>query len=540
MVTPESIQKIVKAVIVKNLGKSFDPESNQNGLSLQIEGADYLLKIPEKPALQEILTTLGVSEQMHARIEPIQATMNFGPDSLKIKVEKTGTNLFRILAHWQVDELTAVSKSLNMLVPKGVFDQEFTIASSPVSISIKPKTGAVTADLALTASLSDQGTKINLESFKTNLDSPRTRLHLKLGELTVNGKPLELQIISNGENILTDEPTVRAQFQSFEPELMQNIQVELSTVIHKVFSGLAAKLQEEAPFRISIDSTNIVNKYSLSESPYAPLLKGISANFEFSYIQSLPSQNLFTTQFSSQVCIDTKCLDNVWGDSTIGTTDTKLMKGSDAGLILNESWVQNVVNSDAFQSRIEEYYTSSLASPGVTLGSDGIKVHFNPSKNAIVAVLNLVIDIKATASPKGAWSSWSKFTNYYKDQLAGTWENIAGSGKYVFLPIEIDFNLMGIQNNADDKAELLVTSEIPVHADGTVDNTYGYKSNLSKMNKSIRKALVNDVKTIINKSLPATIKIAVDQPLEVEGVKFTVKKVLVTKNKGLLVSGDIQ
>ena len=192
LVTPESIQKIVKAIIVKNLGKTYDTESSSSGLRLQIEGADYQLKIPEKPALHEILNTLGIADQLNAKIDPIQTTINFSPDSLKIKVEKTGSNLFRILAHWQIDELIAVSKSLNILVPKGVFDQPFTIASSPVSIGIKPKTGPVTADLTLTASLSDQGSKVNLESFKTNLDGGLTRLKLNLGVLTVNGSPLEL------------------------------------------------------------------------------------------------------------------------------------------------------------------------------------------------------------------------------------------------------------------------------------------------------------------------------------------------------------
>ena len=311
-------------------------------------------------------------------------------------------------------------------------------------------------------------------------------------------------------------------------------------MIHNLFTGLTTTLQNEAPFRVSLESTNIINKYSLSDSPYAILFKGIAADFEFSYIQSLPSQNIFATQVSSQICIDTKCLDNVWGNSDIGTTDTSLMKGNDAGVILYESWIQNVVNSDAFQSRVQEYYTNSLSSPGVSLGTDGIKVHFSPSKNAVVAVLNLVIDIKATASPKGAWSSWSAFKSYYKDQLAGTWENIAGSGKYVYLPIEINFNFKGIQNNAEGIPELIINPEIPVRADGSVNNTYDSKSNLDKMNKSIRKALVNDVKTIISKSLPSSIKLAVDQPIEIEGVKFTIKQMLITKNKGLLVSGDIQ
>ena len=81
LVTPESIQKIVKAIIVKNLGKTYDTESSSSGLRLQIEGADYQLKIPEKPALHEILNTLGIADQLNAKIDPIQTTINFSPDS---------------------------------------------------------------------------------------------------------------------------------------------------------------------------------------------------------------------------------------------------------------------------------------------------------------------------------------------------------------------------------------------------------------------------------------------------------------------------
>jgi len=537
LITPSSIEKVVKQLIINKLKDNFDAQSSNGGLSLKTDASEHHLRIPEKAVLQEILRTLGISNKIQIVIEPINTSINFGSDSLKIKIVKTASNFFSIHAHWEIKELKAESKALKILVPKGLFDTPFVISSSPIKIGLNQKTGPITADVALTASLSSSGTKINLVKFDTNLDDSKQKLRVKLGKLTVNGKPLELEIKSNGQSIIADEPTIRAEFQNFEPELMKSVQKQLGGIIQKGFADLNNKLEDQDPFMVSFNSSEILDKYSLKNPAISTLFKDIKTDFFFSYIQELPNQNLFTTQVSSGICIGTECITNRWQPTLISVDDTTPMIGEDTGVILYESWVQNVINSEAFQKRVRTYYKNSLKSPGVFLGKQGIKIHFNPSKNAIVAVLNLMIDIKATADAATAMSSWSNFKNFTKKQLADAWENVAGSGQYVYLPVEITIKINGTKYDAQGKKFLELATDIPFHKNGTITNSYGYPSNVKNMNATIRKELLSSVQSEIGKALPSTIKIDLEEPIEMDGIKIDINQVKITKNKGLLVSG---
>ncbi len=540
LINQNSVEKIVKDLMVKGLKKDFDAENKYGGLSLKTDATEHRLNIPQNSILKDILSTLGISNQIKVLIDPIHTSINFGPDSFKININKTGTNVFSIKAHWEVAELVARSKALKIMVPKGAFDQSFTISSHPLLITLKPGSGSVTADISLTATLTNEGSKIKLESFDTNLDDLKQRLQVKLGKLTVNGKPLELEIMSNGESIYTDEPTIRAQFQGFEPELMKSVQQQLGNLIQKQFSAIAEKLENENPFKISLNSTKILSQYSYKNPAITALVKDIKADIIFSYLQELPRLNLFTTQVSSQICVGVDCLTKKWQSSPISTEDIGNIGSDDAGVILYESWVQNVINSVPFQKRIKEYYKKTITTPGVSLGDDGIKVHFNAEKNAITAVLNLKIDIKATGNGKNALSSWSSFKSYSKKQLADMWENIAGSGQYVYLPIEINVMIKGTENNSQGNKELVLETKLEQNSDGSVPNTYKYKCNVQNMNGSIRKELLTSIYSELKKSLPQGFKIGVGKPIELGGVNFFIHQAIITKNNGLLVSGGIQ
>jgi hypothetical protein len=539
LINPLSIQKIVKTMIVQNLQKSYSVASKADGITIRTEITDQLLKIPQKPLLQEIMSTLGIANHVQVQIDPIETSLNFGPESFSLKIDKVGNNLFTIHALWEVNELNAESKSLRVLVPQGMFDTAFVIESSPLKIGLKQGLGPIYAKLSLSAHLTNDGTKITLDHFETNLDDQTARLQVKLGKLTVNGKPLELEIMSNGQSIATDEPTIRAQFQSFGPELMKTAQKELALVIQQRFTDLSLELNNQDPLKITINSSDLLKKYSLKNPALEKLFNDIKTDFVFSYIQELPKQYLFTTQIASKVCIGTQCLPKLWGDSNITTEDTAPMAGKGVGVILYESWVQNVINSAAFQKKVRTYYQTTLQSPGVYLGSNGIKLHFNPTKNAVIAVLNLKIDIKATADASSALSSWSNFKKFSKKQMADLWENIAGSGQYVYLPVEITIKIKGIQKNAAGKRVLALQTEIPLHTNGTITNSYGYPSNIQDMNATIRREVLASVKSEIGKSLPKVLELDLDQPMSIEGIKFNIDQVLISKNKGLLVSGEI-
>ena len=538
LVKPESVQKIIEKIIAKNLQNDYLTESKFGKLSIQIPPSVQHLKIPKNTMLQDILTTLGIKNQIEILIDPIQTSINFGRDSLKIKVQKIGINLFKIRAHWQVKELLAKSNSLKIVVPKGVFDRTFTISSNPVKISLRPETGPITANLSMIAELNNEGAKISLDHFETNLNDNLPRLQAELGALTIDKKPFELEIISNGHSIFTDEPTVRTQFQNFEPELMKNIQKQLGSIIEEKLSVLSEALQKQDPFKISFNSNEVLDQYSVHDAAIHNLFKDISSSFNFSYIQEIPKQNLFTTQVTSQVCIASDCLSDLWENSQISSNDTAAMINSNVGVIIYESWVQDIINSAPFQKRVSEFYKNTLKSPGVLLGTDGIKIHFNPTTNAITAVLNLKIDIKATAPQKNA-NGFVKVFDFAEKQLADIWENIAGSGQYVYLPVEISAKIKGIQHNSQGKKTLVLQTSIPFHSDGTIANTYGYQCNVQKMNAGIRKSLLASVKSSINASIPATINISLNDPIDIAGIKFSINQIMITANKGLLIGGDI-
>jgi hypothetical protein len=83
-------------------------------------------------------------------------------------------------------------------------------------------------------------------------------------------------------------------------------------------------------------------------------------------------------------------------------------------------------------------------------------------------------------------------------------------------------------------------TELPFHSGGFITNTFGYYSNLSSMNETIRKELLNSVKSEISGSIPESMTLSLEKPIDLNGTNFYINRVVVTKNKGLLVSGEIE
>jgi len=540
IISPAALQRVVKQVVVQNLQKNIDASNSLHGISINSDSSEHSITIPESPMLNQILDTLGIKNNVTISVSPIETSINFGPESLKIKIIKKDTNLFKLVAHWEISQLKARCHALKIHVPKGAFDRAFTITSSPIKIGLKPKSGPLTADLSILVKITDEGSKFTIGAFKTNLDDNSNKLQLQLGKLSVNGSPLELEIISNGKSIKTDELTVRKEFQRFEPQLMKIIEKKLSETIHSEFESLSDKLAAIEPVKVAFKTSDILDSYSLNNDVVRTVLRDISGEFMLNSFQDLPNQNLYSTRIASNICVGQSCLINMVNPSAISTVDTASMGTDEAGMILYESWLQNIINSDEFQSRVHSYYHQSIKSPGVEINSNGVKVHFNPSMNSIAAVLNLRIDIKATVDSSKAFNSWGNFFDFVKKQGADVWENIAGSGEYVYVPVEINFVIAQTTTFNQGKPQLKVIPKFPFHSDGTVTNNFRYYSNLSSMNATIRKELMKCVESEITKSIPKEMIIELSKPINLGGNNFYINRVLVTKNKGLLVSGDIE
>jgi len=539
ILTAKTIQKITKQVIIKSLQKTIDARNGTNGLKIETEASQHSLQIPESALLKEILRNLGIQNELSIEIDPIQTSINFGPESFQIDVIKKDNNLFKIHAHWEIKEIKSESSSLKIRVPKGIFDRPFTITSSPVKIAMIANKGPISAELNLTAKLTDEGSTFELNSFSTNLDDHRSRLQMQLGLLTTAGRPLELEIITNGKTIKTDERTIRSELKKFESQITTIVQKKLAKIIRQEFAIISQKLEKEEPFKIPFDTNEILNRYSYKSDVADSLLRNISGDFLFSYIQELPKQNLFSTQASTHLCIDSTCLSNTAKTTDITTEDLTALGSDDGGIILYESWLQNIINAAPFQKRIRKYYKTSINIPGIDLGKLGIRIHFNPKRNSIAAVINLKIDIKETSDASKAMDSWAAFLSYGKKQVADWWEQLAGSGAYVIVPVELNFILKQASIDKTGKHFIEVVTEYPFSKKGTITNTYQYPSNVHEMNSGIRTELLNAIQAQIKNAIPRSIHISTGEPIRFNGLEFFINQAKITKNKGLLISGSI-
>ncbi len=540
LLTAKTIQEATKQLIIGNLQKNINARNGANGIVIETEESEHHLSIPESAVLNDILKALGIRNELKIKLDPIRTSINFGSDSLKISVERTDINHFRIRTHWQIPQIVAKSTSLKIQVPKGTFDRAFSIVSSPVKISLDRRSGPLTADLDLDAVLTPEGSLFKLISFRTNLDDHRSRLRMQLGQLTVGGRPMSLEILTNGRTIRTDEPTIRNELRKFEPQLMTIVESKLADLIRSEFKQIAQKLEKEEPFKINFNSTDILKRYPSASPALQDLLKDITGDFMFSFIQEIPRLGIYSTQASTRLCIGNTCVYNKSKTSPITTVDIESMGQDNAGIILYESWVQNIVNSDPFQKRIRKYFKQTVDSPGIDLAKNGIRIHFNPLRNSITAVVNLRIDIKATCDAATKWDSWSAFREFSRKRIADWWEQIAGSGDYVIVPVEINFSIKGTQLSSDGKQVIRIVPELPFGKTGKIRNTYHYPTNIHLMNASIREELLEAVRDEFQKPLPKEILISISEPIQFRGINFFINHGTVTPNGGLLISGSIQ
>jgi len=531
VIRPEAVEKALRAAAAEVL----NGDASGAGLSFKTQQKiDQKIPLPAtKGQLKEILSTLGIQNSVTVVLSPLQAKFVLPPSALKIGIQQLQPNRFQIQARWSITQLNAKSDQLVLQVPKGFFDKGFDIVSRPIQVGLAPKSKPITVELTMLADLTGSGTKIHLASFTTNLNSGSSKpdLFIQLGKLTVGGKPLELEIRSNGKSLIADEASIRAQLQKLEPDLVQTVREKLSDLIQDQFSHVADVTEGQPPLRYSMVSDTLLKKMNL-KPPVQKLLSGISMDMVVSYLQYLKKDGLFTAQIATRTCLSGFCVGELDHASPISTEDLKSIDRSDeVGILVYESWLQDFFHSDLFQKRILDFYNTNK-SPGVDLSKTaGVRVHLNPTLNSVDVVLNLEIDIKKTGDKD------SRFGDKVKRKFGDLWENWFGSGKIVKIPVEIHGRIQGIQKNASGQSELVIAPELPFK-NGTVINTYGYPDNVDEMTKLVKSDFLDSVKDDIAKSIPPMIRIPLGDGLTVGKFKLMPKKLVVTKNHGLLITAE--
>ncbi|MBC7397271.1 MAG: hypothetical protein H7333_07485 [Bdellovibrionales bacterium] len=457
---PGALEKIIRGVIVSTLGGDL----SRDQLTLRIDRFEQSLVVASpKPALKEILDILGLKNRLAVTVAPIQAHFTLPESALKIQIKNTSENSFLINAQWSITQLRASTSTVSIKVPAGFFPQAFTINSSPIQIALAPRSRAVEFASTFSAELSEEGTKIRLLDFKTNLETANhPNFAITMGKLTVNGRPFTLEIQSNGQTLTASESHIRAQFQTLEKSLAGTIRINLADLVRKQTRIQAHAIESQAPFKYSANSSEWLEKLTMRDS-VRTLLGGVNFDFLFTYLQAVKTVGAYSAQIAAKICLDGQCLSDYGDASPIGADDLALMqKNDDIGAIVYESMIQTLVHSDPFQKRISAFYASAGASPGVTLAPAGVKVYLDPHKNALVAVINLEIDIKKT------FKEGTPFGRRLQRRIGDIWELWFGSGKVVKIPVEVDFIISGLVQDREGKPIIMLTTELPVQADGAI------------------------------------------------------------------------
>jgi hypothetical protein len=537
VVRPESIETVVRGIIARVVNADI----NGSAMSFRANGTKQIIPLQTpSETLKEILKILGIQDNISLGISAIRTQFTLPSSGLKIEITKLSTNSFEVHARWQIESLKVSTEKLTIHVPQGLFDQAFEIESSPITVGLKANSTPIRFDVRLTTDLAETGTKIHLKSFHTNLvGRSQPDFFVNLGPLTVNNQPLVLDIGSNGNLLHADEPSIRKQFQQIEPNIIAAMRTKIAKTIQDNIEIAAKKIEAEPPIKYSFNTDQL-----LRDSTLAPGLKrligGIDGELLFSYLQYVKDTNQFSAQIAAHMCFDGQCVVNLNPISLVGTRDIQAMnKNDDVGVLLYESFVKDIVHSDSFQARIQEFYKSSGASPGVDLSKKGVRLSFDPARNSISAVLNLEIDIKKTIK------AGTSLGESLKLRLGDLIEYYFGSGKIVKVPLEVNFNLVGIYPDNKGQPNILVTTSLPFTAKGEYisPRSCSYSecpSNLSEMTSVVRSGFISSLKKELGGLLPTSINIPIEKTLKVQDFQFNPKYIRITPNRGLLISAELK
>jgi hypothetical protein len=439
-----------------------------------------------------------------------------------------------------VSELKVTAKTVSIKVPAGAFDRPFRIDSNGVTMGLSRRSTPIKLELRLLFELNDLGSRIRVIGYRTNLkDRSHPNFYVDLGRLTLDKQPLRLQVVSNGQSLIAEEPTIRAQFQQSEPQIVRTLRAKVSEAIEENVKTIAEKIESAPLIKFSLNSTDVIDPTDFNQN-LKKLLSGIQMDFIFSYLQYIQESNLFSAQIAGRFCVDDTCLMNSSRTSAIGMKDVNLMSAQDdAGVVLYESILQDLVHSEKFQERIRRYFNSENKTAGVNLSSSGLRLRFDPNSNAVAAIVNLDIDILKTIKAN------SSFGERLKLSLGDLIEYYFGSGKTVKVPLEIKFKIKGIIEDAAQQSQLGISVSLPFTGDGSyiapTNCPPGWcQSNVSSMTNVVRKSFMNTLRQEFEAMLPKAMVIPVNRAITVRDFAFKPKTIKITPNRGLLISGDLK
>ncbi|MBU6154959.1 MAG: hypothetical protein KGP28_11705 [Bdellovibrionales bacterium] len=533
----ESIEAVVRGMIARSLNADL----SGGRLDFDTQSFDQTIELPDpKPGLKEILDVLGIRDTLALAVSPLHIRMALPESSLKITVAKKSENTFEVLAAWQVSELKVDAKTVSIKVPAGAFDRPFVIESNGVSMGLTRRSSPIRLELKLLFELNDLGSRIRVTGYKTNLtDRAHPNFFVELGKLTLDRKPLRLQILSNGQSLIAEEPAIRDQFQQSEPQIVRTLRSKVSDAIEENIKSIAEKIESAPLIKFSLNSSEVIEPSGFNQN-LKELLSGIQMDFIFSYLQYIQESKLFSAQIAGRFCVDESCLANIARVSPIGTKDVSLMTPQDdAGVVLYESIVQDIIHSERFQARIRKYFNTENKTAGVALASSGLRLRFDPASGSVNAIVNLDIDIIKTIKAK------SSFGERLRLSLGDLIEYYFGSGKTVKIPLEIKFKLNGITEDPSGQANLGISVSLPFTPEGSFlpprNCPPGWcQSNVDSMTSVVKTSFMKTIRQEFQAMLPATMVIPMSRPITVRDFAFKPKTVRITPNHGLLISGDLK
>ena len=533
----ESIEAVVRGMIARSLNADL----NGGNLEFETQAFEQKIELPDpKPGLREILDVLGIRETLDLSVSPLRIKMVLPESSLKVAVVKKSTNTFEVSASLIVSELKVDSRTVSIKVPAGAFDRAFAIDSNGVNMGLSRRSAPIKLDLNLLFELNEMGSRIRVTGFRTNLkDRSPPKFFVELGRLTLDRQPLKLQILSNGQSLIADEPSIRAQFQQSEPQIVRTLRSKVSDAIEENIKAIAEKIETAPLIKFSMNSTDVIGPSGFNQN-VKNLLSGIQMDFIFSYLQYIEESKLFSAQIAGRFCVDNECLMNASRTSPIGLKDVNLiLPQDDGGVVLYESIVQDIIHSDRFQARIRTYFNAENKTAGVSLAPAGLHVRFDPNTNSVGAVVNLDIDIIKTIRAN------SSFGERLQLSLGDLIEYYFGSGKTVKIPLEIKFKIDGITTNPAGESTLSVSTILPFSRDGTYlpprTCPPGWcQSNVDSMTSVVKTSFMRTVRQEFESMLPAKFSIPVSRAITVRDFSFLPKTVKITPNRGLMISGNLK
>jgi hypothetical protein len=265
------------------------------------------------------------------------------------------------------------------------------------------------------------------------------------------------------------------------------------------------------------------------------LLGGITVSVVPSYFQNLKSSNLISAQLASNICFDGQCATDEALTVPLNNEDLSgITQNDDLGILIHESFLQNFIQSAAFENRIAKYYQTTPSAGTVLSPLGGVRVFLDPKSNSIQAILNLEVDIKSTTTPGMA------LRERLRRKIGDVLESAIGSGQTVKAPVPVNLKIVGIQKDEKGVPNLVLQSSLPAfgpnHTFTPSDNCSIFicPNNIPAMVNTVRNEFLDVLQDQVKQIIPSEIRI----PLGSSN-SFNLHDVHITKNHALLITGAI-